>query len=105
MKKSAPWCGELPCAVLRDGVFEHLERKLEVLARQPPSVATPPEVEIIGMEVIGRLGREFFLLLRGQVDTERLGNLPGDLVLNCENIFHLPVVSLGPEWEICLRIH
>ena len=66
---------------------------------QRPRVALAAQVEVVGLQVLGRLGRERLLLLRRQRDAQRLGDLARDLVLHLEHVLHLAVVALGPERE------
>ena len=72
----------------------------EVLARQAPGVALALQVEVVGLQVLGRLGGERFLLLRRERDAQRLGDLVGDLVLDLEDVLHLAVVALRPDREV-----
>ena len=44
--------------ILGDGVLEHLQCELQVLARQPPSVAAAAEIQIVRLQVLGRLRRQ-----------------------------------------------
>ena len=84
----------------RDRVLEHLEGELEVLAGEAPRVAPAPEVQVVGLEVLGRLRRQVLLLLGAEGHAQRLGDLAGDLVLDLEDVLHLAVVALRPEREV-----
>ena len=97
--------GQRELGVERDRVLEHLQRELQVLARDPPRVALAAQVEVVGLQVLGRLRRERLLLLRRERDAQRLGDLARDLVLHLEDVLHLAVVALGPEREVGLRVH
>ena len=96
--------GEREPRIERHGVLEHLERELQVLSRQPAGVALAAQIQVVRLEVLGRLGRERLLLLRRQRDAQRLGDLARDLVLQLEDVLHLAVVALGPDREIRLRV-
>ena len=88
----------------RHRILEHLQRELEILPRQPPRVTASAQIEVVGLQVLGRLDRQRLLLLRRQRDPERLGDPARDLVLHLEHILHLPVVTLGPQREIGMRV-
>jgi hypothetical protein len=79
---------------LRHRVLEHLQRELHVLAREPARVAAAAQVEVVGLQVVGRPGRERLLLLRRELDAQRLGDLARDLVLHREHVGHLAVGCL-----------
>ena len=96
--------GEGEGRVERDRVLEHLQRELEVLAREAPGEALAAQVEVVGLQALGRLGGERLLLLRRERDAQRLGDLARDLVLHLEHVGHLAVVALGPEREVGLRV-
>ena len=96
--------GEREVRIERDGALEHLQRELEILPRQPARVALAAQVEVVGLQVLGRLGGERLLLLRRERDAQRLGDLARDLVLHLEDVFHLAVVALGPEREVGARV-
>ncbi len=91
--------------ILRDRALEHLQRELRVVARQPPPVALAAQVEVVGLQVLGRLGGERLLLLGRQRDAQRLRDLARDLVLDLEHVLHLAVVTLRPQREVGLRVH
>ena len=97
--------GERERGVERDRVLEHLERELEVLAGQPPREALAAEVEVVGLQALRGLDGERLLLLRRELDAQRLGDLPRDLVLHLEDVRHLAVVALGPQREVGLGVH
>ena len=97
--------GEREVGVQRDRVLEHLQRELEVLPRVAPRVAAAAQVEVVGLEVLGRLGRERLLLLRRERDPQRLGDLARDLVLHREHVGHLAVVALGPQQRVRFGVH
>ena len=73
--------------------------------RAPAGVAAAPQVEVVGLEVLGRLGGELRLLLRRELDAQRLGDLVRDLVLHLEDVGHLAVVALRPDREAGRRVH
>ena len=83
-----------------DGVLEHLQRELEILASLPAGVAFAAKIEVVGLEIFGGLDRQGFELLRRKRDAEGFGDFAGDLVLNFEDIFHFAVEALGPERKI-----
>ena len=58
---------EREVGVERDRVLEHLQRELEVLARQPARVALAAQVEVVGLQIVGRLDGERLLLLRREL--------------------------------------
>ncbi len=97
--------GEREVGVEHDRVLEHLEGELHVPRRAPAGVAAAPQVEVVGLEVLGRLGGELRLLLGRELDAQRLGDLVGDLVLHLEDVGHLAVVALRPDREAGRRVH
>jgi hypothetical protein len=97
--------GQGEVRVLRHRVLVHLQRELEVLARQAPRVAAAAQVQVIGLQVVGRLGGQGLLLLRRELDAQRRGDLLGDLVLHLEDVLHLAVVALRPEREVGVGVH
>ena len=96
--------GEGEVRIQRDGVLEHLEGEIHVPRRAPAGVAAPAEIEVVRLEVLRRLGGELRLFLGGQLDPQRLGDLVRDLVLNGEDVGHLPVITLRPDGEAGRRV-
>jgi hypothetical protein len=90
--------------VERHGIVEHLQPELEVLPGEPACVALAAQVEVVGLHVPGRLDGQLGLLLRGQGDAQRLGNLARDLVLHLEDVLHLAVVPLRPQRKVGARV-
>ena len=97
--------GEGEAGIDRHRVLEHLERELQVLPREPARVALAAEIQVVRLEVLGRLGRQRLLLLPRQRDPQSLGDLARDLVLQLEDVLHLAVVPLGPDGEVRVRVH
>jgi hypothetical protein len=63
-------------------------------------VAAPAQVEVVRLQVRGRLGRDRRLLLRREGHPQGLGDVARDLVLHREDVGHLAVVALGPEERV-----
>ena len=91
--------GEREALIEQHRVLEHLEREFHVLASQTPGVAPAAQVQIVGLQVLGRLRGELGHLLRRERDAQRVGDLVGDLVLDLEDVRHLAVVAFGPDRE------
>ncbi len=96
--------GQRELRVERHRVLQHLQRELQILARHPAGVALAAQVQVVGLQVVGRLGGDRLLLLRGERDAQRLGDLARDLVLHLEDVLHLAVVALRPEREVGARV-
>ena len=86
-------------------VFEHLQREFQVLPRLPPRVALAAQVKVVGLQVLRRLHRQRFQLLRRKRHAQGLGDLARHFVLHFENVLHLAVEALRPQRKIRARIH
>ncbi len=86
-------------------VFEHLERKLQILPREPSRIAPSAQIQIVSLEIFRRLRGDRFLLLGRQSDPQRLCNLSRDLVLHFKDVLHFAVITLRPQRKIRVRIH
>src|SRR5262249_5229482 len=53
--------------------------------------------EVVSLRVRGRLLGDDFFFLRRKCNLERFGDAQGDFFLDGEDVFHLPVVALGPN--------
>ena len=80
--------------VSRDRFFE-----LRDCLTRHPSVeeVLPLQVVVVRLEVLGPSRDDRALFPREQPDLQRSGDREGDLVLDFEDVLHLPVVPLGPE--------
>src|SRR6185503_20681270 len=68
-------------------------------AADVPSVRAvlPVQIELVGFYVVGLTVGESSILRGGQLELEAIGDGAGDLVLNCEHVLELAVVTLGPD--------
>ena len=89
-----PGVGQGEVRVELDGLLEHLQRVVHVLAAR---VAPAAQVAVVGQWVFRGLARDGLFFLRGERDPQGLGDAPGDLLLDGEDVFQLPVVALGPD--------
>ena len=86
-----------------DRVLVHLKSKLQILPSDATRIISPSQIQIVGLQVLGRFCGESLLLLRRERDPQRSSDLLRDLILHFEDVFHLAVVSLRPERENLLR--
>ncbi len=77
-----------------DGLFEHLQRVVDVFAVRVVSAA---QIKIVGLGILRGLARDDFFFLRRQRDAQGLGDAARDFLLDGEDILQLPVVTLGPD--------
>ncbi|NIP58169.1 MAG: hypothetical protein GWM92_05320, partial [Gemmatimonadetes bacterium] len=86
--------------VLARGPLEHLDGQLHVLVVvAAATVLLSPDVEVVGLQVVGGALGDPGLLLRGELGLERPGDPTGQLALDLEDVLGAqpPVVGLGPE--------
>ena len=62
-----------------------------------PSLLAAAQVQIVGVEVDRALVGQTLLLVRGQPDLERGDDLPGQLILDGENVGEVTVEPVGPD--------
>jgi len=80
-----------------DRAGEHLFRNLESLAPQLAEELSPLQVVIVRFDVAGFGRFQGGDEISSQRDLKRLGDASGDLVLDREDVLHVPLVLLGPE--------
>src|SRR4051812_42299123 len=91
------------CQVDRDGLFIEFTRLFQRFAGGLPDKVSSLQKGF----VCGQFGRVFTVLSRscGKLDSESFRNSNCDLVLDCENISHLTVITLRPEVKSIFRIN
>ena len=68
------------------------------------TVSQPTKISIVTLGVTRRFNRQRLLFATGELCPQRLRDSLGDLTLNGKDISQLPIVGLGPELRIGLRV-
>jgi hypothetical protein len=92
--------GRVPGQCLLEGPH----RVTEILLGPPVPRLPPLQVQLIGLEVVGRTPDQRLGAAIQQADPQRTADRTGDLVLNREHVLRLAVEALGPEQETVLDV-
>ena len=60
----------------------------------------PRRYKIVGLQILGGLDGDGFLLLGRQGDAQSLGDFARDFVLHFEDVLHFAIVAFGPQRKI-----
>ena len=78
-------------------VLEHLCCPLHILLRSATEEPPTAQVVVVRFRAVDTLACNRLLLLRRQLDVQRLSNRVGDLILKEKRILHFVIVSFSPN--------
>src|ERR1700719_3068212 len=97
--------GQGKARVKRYSTFVHLHGIFQVRPGAPATIASSPQVIIVGLRVFGGFASRLPLFLWRQCNAQSLRNTSRAFLLNGGDIVELPLEALGPDGVPCRGFH